>query len=70
MEPVEAEPEEAPEPVVVSHGKPTYKKWWPWTILGVALAGGAGVGVWLGLTYIPRAPSADTTDGTLMPFGH
>jgi tetratricopeptide (TPR) repeat protein len=31
---------------------PTYKKWWPWTILGVAVVGvGLGVGLGLGLHH-------------------
>lgn len=35
---------------------PTYKQWWPWTILGIAVAS-AGVGV--GLYLYSRQPSLD-----------
>jgi tetratricopeptide (TPR) repeat protein len=40
---------------------PIYKKWWLWTIVGVAAAG-AGVGLGLGLTHL-----SSTTSGTTFP---
>jgi tetratricopeptide (TPR) repeat protein len=42
---------------------PVYKRWWLWTIVGVA-AVGAGVGLGVGLTRGPSYPSATTSNGT------
>jgi len=41
---------------------PVYKKWWLWTIVGVA-AVGLGVGLGLGLTQGPSFPDASTPGG-------
>jgi hypothetical protein len=47
---------ETPPPVatpavrVEAHTTPLYKKWWLWTIVGVAVAGGVAVGLGVGLT--------------------
>jgi hypothetical protein len=42
--------------------RPIYKKWWLWTIVGVAVAGVA-VGLAVGLAPGPSAPSVPTTAG-------
>jgi len=34
--------------------KPTYKKWWVWTLVGVAVAGGVAAGVAVALTQDPK----------------
>jgi tetratricopeptide (TPR) repeat protein len=34
--------------------KPVYKKWWLWTIVGVAVAGGVAAGVAVALTQDPK----------------
>jgi hypothetical protein len=34
----------------VGYKKPLYRRWWPWTILGVAVAAGVGIGVGVALT--------------------
>jgi tetratricopeptide (TPR) repeat protein len=48
---------------------PTYKKWWVWTIVGVAVAGGAAAGLAFGLTRGGNStPSATTSFGTTSPF--
>ena len=47
---------------------PTYKKWWVWTIVGVAIAGGAA-GLAIGLTRGGGStPTANTSFGTASPF--
>jgi tetratricopeptide (TPR) repeat protein len=51
-----------------THGRaatPAYKKWWVWTLVGVAVAGGA-TGLAVGLTR--GGPTATTTLGTAHPF--
>jgi tetratricopeptide (TPR) repeat protein len=43
---------------------PPHRRWWPWTLLGVGLAGvavGTGVGVWRATT--PSYPATSPTDG-------
>jgi tetratricopeptide (TPR) repeat protein len=48
---------------------PTYKKWWVWTIVGVAVAGGAAAGLAVGLTRSGGStPTANTSFGTASPF--
>ena len=42
---------------------PVYKKWWLWTAVGV-VAAGAAVGLGVGLTRTPAAPTANTDFGT------
>jgi len=45
--------------------KPLYKKWWLWTIVGVAVVG-VGVGVGVGVTQSgTNFPSASTAGGTV-----
>jgi tetratricopeptide (TPR) repeat protein len=46
---------------------PGYKKWWVWTIVGVAAAG-AAAGLAVGLTRNEAAPTANTALGTAHPF--
>jgi tetratricopeptide (TPR) repeat protein len=46
---------------------PVYKKWWLWTIVGVAAAG-AGLGLGIGLSQSPAPASANTGLGTIHPF--
>ncbi len=41
-------------PVAPRADKPTYKKWWVWTIVGVAVAGGVAAGVAVALTQDPK----------------
>ncbi len=49
--------------------KPAYKKWWVWTLVGVAVAGGAAAGIAVGLTRNNgSAPTATTSFGTASPF--
>ena len=43
--------------------KPAYKKWWVWTIVGVAVAGGVAAGVAVALTQDPKQ-HVSTTLGT------
>jgi hypothetical protein len=50
----------APQP----EAKPVYKKWWFWTILGVAVAGGVAAGVAVALTR----SSAPTTLPMMQPM--
>jgi tetratricopeptide (TPR) repeat protein len=51
------------------HETPTYKKWWVWTLVGVAVAGGAAAGLAVGLTRSGGSvPTANTTFGTANPF--
>jgi tetratricopeptide (TPR) repeat protein len=47
---------------------PTYKKWWVWTLVGVAVAGGVAAGVAVGVTHSASAPTANTSFGTTSPF--
>lgn len=48
---------------------PTYKKWWVWTIVGVAIVGGAAAGLAVGLTHRGGpTPTASTSFGTASPF--
>jgi tetratricopeptide (TPR) repeat protein len=48
---------------------PTYKKWWVWTIVGVAVAGGAAAGLAIGLSRNGGStPTAATSFGTASPF--
>jgi hypothetical protein len=48
---------------------PTYKKWWVWTLVGVAVAGGAAAGLAVGLTRGGGStPTANTSFGTASPF--
>lgn len=48
---------------------PTYKKWWVWTLVGVAVAGGAAAGLAVGLTRGGGStPTATTSFGTANPF--
>jgi tetratricopeptide (TPR) repeat protein len=66
--PTETTPPSAPETAVArtdqpAHKKASYKKWLPWTIVGIVVAGAAvGVGVGVGLSS--SHPSASTTFGT------
>jgi tetratricopeptide (TPR) repeat protein len=49
--------------------KPAYKKWWVWTLVGVAVAGGAAAGLAVGLTRNNgSSPTAMTSFGTASPF--
>jgi tetratricopeptide (TPR) repeat protein len=48
-------------------GKPIYKRWWLWTVVGVAAAGVA-VGAGIALAPGPSAPSVPTTTGTTLRF--
>jgi tetratricopeptide (TPR) repeat protein len=48
--------------------KPTYKKWWVWTLVGVAVAGGAAAGLAVALTRNGTTPTAPTSFGTASPF--
>ncbi len=51
------------------HDTPTYKKWWVWTLVGVAVAGGAAAGLAVGLTRNGGStPTANTSFGTASPF--
>jgi tetratricopeptide (TPR) repeat protein len=51
------------------HETPTYKKWWVWTLVGVAVAGGAAAGLAVGLTRSGGStPTATTSFGTANPF--
>ena len=43
-----------PPPVAAPADKPAYKKWWVWTIVGVAVAGGVAAGVAVALTQDPK----------------
>jgi tetratricopeptide (TPR) repeat protein len=60
----EAQPTSAPAAVIVATppppSKPVYKRWWPWTIMTVALVG-VGVGVGLGLGLHKNGSSFATT---------
>jgi tetratricopeptide (TPR) repeat protein len=47
---------------------PAYKKWWVWTLVGTAVAGGAAAGLAVGLTRVGAAPSVATSLGTTRPF--
>ncbi|MCU1282896.1 MAG: hypothetical protein JWM53_6442 [bacterium] len=48
---------------------PTYKKWWVWTLVGVAVAGGAAAGLAVGLSRSGGStPTAPTSFGTASPF--
>jgi tetratricopeptide (TPR) repeat protein len=47
---------------------PTYKKWWVWTLVGVAVAGGAAAGLAVGLSRGGSTPTAPTSFGTASPF--
>ncbi len=48
---------------------PTYKKWWVWTLVGVAVAGGAAAGLAVGLGHSGAStPTASTSFGTVSPF--
>lgn len=48
---------------------PTYKKWWVWTLVGVAVAGGAAAGLAVGLSRGGGStPTANTSFGTASPF--
>jgi tetratricopeptide (TPR) repeat protein len=58
----------APESRTRAERTPAYKRWWPWTLVGVVVAAGVGVGLGLGLTRTPPPPSAPTQDGTFKPF--
>ncbi len=64
VKPVVPEPTVAVVPAAtttpVDSPTPTYKKWWPWTILGVVLVG-AGVGVGLGLGLRASGSKFDAT---------
>jgi tetratricopeptide (TPR) repeat protein len=55
-------------PPPAQHDKPTYKKWWVWTLVGVAVAGGAAAGLAVALTRSGPAPTANTVLGTAHPF--
>ncbi|HEX4456385.1 MAG TPA: hypothetical protein VIA18_00365 [Polyangia bacterium] len=46
--------EVVPPPIAPRADKPTYKKWWVWTIVGVAVAGGVAAGVAVALTQDPK----------------
>jgi|SRR5689334_18886251 len=51
------------------HETPTYKKWWVWTLVGVAVAGGAAAGLAVGLTRGGGStPTATTSFGTASPY--
>lgn len=53
----------------VKRDTPTYKKWWVWTLVGVAVAGGAAAGVAVALTRNNgSSPTAPTSFGTASPF--
>jgi tetratricopeptide (TPR) repeat protein len=56
-------------PLPVEHrATPAYKKWWVWTIVGVA-AVGVGVGLGVGLSQSGGSPATATTAlGTFHPF--
>jgi tetratricopeptide (TPR) repeat protein len=48
---------------------PVYKKWWVWTVVGVAVAGGAAAGLAIGLSRSGgQTPTAATSFGTASPF--
>jgi hypothetical protein len=48
--------------------QPTYKKWWVWTLVGVAVAGGAAAGIAVAATRPGSAPTAPTSFGNTSPF--
>jgi len=48
--------------------KPTYKKWWVWTIVGGAVAIGLGVGLGVGLGTSSSTSLPSTTFGSAKPF--
>jgi len=48
--------------------KPAYKKWWVWTLVGTAVAGGAAAGLAVALTRTGAAPTVNTVLGTAHPF--
>ena len=51
------------------HETPTYKKWWVWTLVGVAVAGGAAAGLAIAFTRNGGStPTANTSFGTASPF--
>jgi tetratricopeptide (TPR) repeat protein len=62
--PPKPEPVVAPVAAVVAPAppprKPTYKKWWPWTLMTVGLVG-VGLGVGLGIGLKKSGSSFDTT---------
>ena len=47
---------------------PVYRRWWLWTTVAAVVVVGAGVGLGIGLTRTPAAPSVATQDGTFHPF--
>lgn len=47
--------------------KPIYKKWWLWTAVGGVVVAGVAVGLAVGLTRTPSAPSAPSGFQTLQP---
>jgi tetratricopeptide (TPR) repeat protein len=57
--PVMLQPEKEREPVAAA--PPLYKKWWFWTIVGAAVAGGAGAGIYFGTRGddVPSYPQID-----------
>jgi len=57
----------SPPPPAAPPKTPVYKKWWLWTIVGVAAAG-VGVGLGIGLTQSPAPATANTSLGTIHPF--
>jgi tetratricopeptide (TPR) repeat protein len=60
--PVLAPPPPTP---AASASKPVYKRWWLWTLVGVAAAGAAvGVGVGVSRAATTSYPAAAPTDGT------
>jgi hypothetical protein len=52
-------------PAATAKRTPVYKRWWPWTLLGVVVAG-AAVGVAVGVTLAP-APKFNANLGTIGP---
>jgi hypothetical protein len=62
--PATAAPALVAQPARPADKTPVYKKWWLWTIVGVAVAG-AAVGLGVGLTQSSGYPSVQTTNGTV-----
>ena len=67
--PIVAQELQAPAPPPQQQRAPIYKKWWVWTIVGVAVAGAAlGVGLGVGLSSRAFSPNLGTFSNALVRF--
>lgn len=64
-----AAPAQPAPPPPQPEGKPVYKKWWFWTILGVVVAGGAAAGVAVALTRDNTPAMMPVTMQPMVPAG-